>query len=138
MATTSTTVRVRYPETDRMDVAWHGHYLAWFETGRTEWMRAAGIPYRELEDRFGLHFPVVEAGVRYRSPSRYDEALRIESTMVHRTGVRVRFEYRLIGADDGRLRATGFTMHAAVDNDGRPRRLPAAVVEKLEAFGGEP
>ena len=102
-------VRVRYPETDRMNVAWHGHYLAWFEIGRTEWMRAAGAPYRELEDSHGLFFPVVEAGARYLASARYDDRLNVETRLARLGGVRVRFDYRIVRAADGTLLATGFT-----------------------------
>jgi len=72
-----TTVRVRYAETDRMGVAWHGHYLSWFEAGRTELMRSLGCPYGELEDGDGVFFPVIEAGCRYLSSARYDEAIDV-------------------------------------------------------------
>lgn len=124
-------VRVRYPETDRMGVAWHGHYLAWFEIGRTEWMRAAGVAYGRLEDERGIRFPVVEAAARYHAPARYDERLEVETRLVEVGGARVRFVYRVEGAEDGRLRATGSTMHAAVDERGRPRRLPSDLRTRL-------
>ena len=68
-----TTLRVRYPETDRMGVAYHAHYLSWFEMGRTELMREMGCSYGELEDRRGIFFPVREVGTRYRVSARYDE-----------------------------------------------------------------
>ena len=125
------TVLVRYPETDRMGVAWHGHYLAWFEIGRTEWMREAGIPYGRLEDQRGIRFPVVAADARFLAPARYDERLNVETRLVEVSGVRVRFAYRVEGVDDGRLRATGTTMHAAVDAGGRPRRLPPDLRSRL-------
>lgn len=44
-----THVRVRYVETDQMGVVYHGHYVVYFEIGRTEAMREIGIDYAELE-----------------------------------------------------------------------------------------
>ncbi|MCP3978928.1 MAG: acyl-CoA thioesterase [bacterium] len=124
-------VRVRYPETDRMGVAWHGHYLAWFEIGRTELMRRLGCPYGELEDRDQVFFPVIEAGARYLAPARYDDELDVRTRLVHVGNVRVRFEYRLVRAEDDTTLATGFTVHAALGGERRPIRLPHELRERL-------
>jgi acyl-CoA thioester hydrolase len=123
---------VRYPETDRMGVAYHGNYLVWFELGRTELMRELGCPYGVLEERDGIYFPVIEAGVKYLSPARYDDLLSVDSRLVSVGGVRVRFEYRLTREGEGKLLATGFTVHAAVDRKGRPLKLPRELRGRLE------
>ena len=124
---------MRYAETDQMGVAYHGHYLAWYEIGRTELMRELGCAYGELEKRDGIFFPVVEVGSRYLVPARYDDVLRVRTRLVRVGGARVRFEYELIRDDDGRLLATGFTEHASVGAHGRPVRLPAPVREMLHS-----
>ena len=129
-AETWTRVRVRYPETDRMGVAYHAHYLVWFEMGRTELMRSLGCPYRELEDRHGIFFPVVEVGAHYVTPARYDEQLDLRTRVSHVGGVRVRFEYSLTRGERTEL-ARGFTSHAAVDSSGKPMRLPADLRQRL-------
>ena len=138
MANTSETtvgevrVRVRYPETDRMGVAWHGHYLTWFELGRTELMRSFGIAYGALEDEQKLFFPVIAADVRYRSSARYDEVLTIHTQVESTSRVRMRFAYRLTRDEDGQLLATGHTEHAVVGAEGRPTRMPDSVRQILE------
>jgi len=129
--TSATPVRVRYAETDRMGVAYHGHYLAWYEMGRTELMRELGCTYRELEDREGIFFPVIEVGSRYLAPARYDDVLQVLTRLVRVGGARVRFEYELIREADGKKLANGFTEHAAVGRDGRPTRLPKMVKDRL-------
>jgi acyl-CoA thioester hydrolase len=128
-----TTVRVRYPETDRMGVAYHGHYLAWFELGRTELMRELGCTYAKLEEDEGVFFPVVALGARYRAPARYDDLLRVETRLVSVGASRVRFEYRLKRCDDAAVLATGFTEHATVGADGAPVRMPRNLRSKLLA-----
>lgn len=130
-----TSTRVRYSETDRMGIAHHTHHLAWFEMGRTELMREAGCPYGDLEDEGGVFFPVVEAGARYRTPARYDEELAITTRLVEVTGVTVRFEYDVTGAATRQTVSTGFTVHASVGRDGRPRRLPADLRARLAGNG---
>jgi len=115
-----------------MGVAYHSHYLVWFELGRTELMRNLGCPYAELEDRDGIAFPVIEAGVKYLASARYDDRLTVRASVTSMAGARIRFEYELVRAEDDRLLATGFTRHASVGRDGRPRRLPADLRNRLE------
>ena len=124
-------VRVRYPETDRMKVAYHAHYLVWFEIGRTELMRGLGCPYGEMEDREGILFPLTEVAARYLAPARYDDLLRVHTRLGQVGGARVRFDYRIVRPSDETLLATGSTTHAATREDGRPTRLPPAIRERL-------
>jgi acyl-CoA thioester hydrolase len=123
-------VRVRYPEVDRMGVAHHANHFVWFEMGRTELMRARGVTYLKLEED-GIFLPVIEATCSYHAPARYDEELRIRTSLETATAVRVSFSYRIESETDGRLLASGSTRHAAVDRGGRPRRLPAELRELL-------
>ena len=126
-----TRFRVRYPEVDRMNVAHHMHYLAWFEMGRTELMRAAGVPYGRVEEELGVRFPVVAAAARYRRSSRYDEELEVRTSLADFGGPRVRFEYRVLRPADDALLAEGFTVHASIGPDGRPHRIPAPLRDAL-------
>jgi acyl-CoA thioester hydrolase len=125
------TLRVRYPEVDRMGVAHHRIHFVWFEIGRTELMREAGIPYAEVEAG-GLYLPVIEASCAYHAPARYDEELRVTTRIAATSPVRATFAYRLERIADGRLLATGTTTHAAIDASGRPRRLPPAMRRLLD------
>jgi acyl-CoA thioester hydrolase len=119
-------VRVRYAETDRMGVAYYANFLVWFEVGRSEYMRAVGCPYRRLEEE-DLRMPVTEASCRFLSPAHYDDLLEVWTTVDEVGPVRVRFRYRVVRRDDGRLLAEGATRHAAVAGTGRPRRIPDEV-----------
>ena len=128
--TGSTTVRVRYAETDQMGIAWHGEYLAWFEVGRTDLLRGCGCTYRELEAE-GLRLPVIEVQARYLRPALYDDVLEIRTRLTDIGGARVSFEYEVRReGTDGPL-ATGSTSHAAIDLRGRPRRLPEDLRRRL-------
>ncbi len=122
-------VRVRYPETDRMGVAYHAHYLVWFEVGRTEMLREMGTAYAELEESEGVFFPVIEAGARYHAPARYDDMLQVTTRLANVGASRVRFEYEV--RRDAALLASGFTEHATVGSEGRARRLPEALRARL-------
>lgn len=126
-----TRLRVRYPETDRMGVAHHTHYLVWFELGRTELMRRAGVPYGRLEEE-GLFFPVVELGARFLRSARYDEELEVHTLIAELRRARLRFDYELRRPGEGEPLALGHTVHAAVDRSGRPVRIPAEIRGALE------
>ncbi len=121
-----THLRVRYAETDRMGVVYYANYLVWFEVARTEWLRETGWTYREME-LDGVSLPVVEAHAEYRRPARYDDDIRITTRMRVMTPVRVRFDYEVWRPGEEAPLATGHTVHAAVDVNGRPCRLPARV-----------
>jgi acyl-CoA thioester hydrolase len=116
-------LRVRYTEVDRMGVAHHRNHFVWFEIGRTELMRAAGVPYAAVEDE-GVYLPVIEASCAYKAPARYDDVLSLSTAIAAFSGARVTFAYRLVREADGALIATGTTTHAAIDPHGRPRRFP--------------
>lgn len=137
MTESVTTTRVRYPEVDRMGVAHHVAYPVWFEIGRTELMREAGVPYSSLEDGDGVLFPVIELGVRYLAPARYDQRIEIRTTLAEIAGIRVRFLYRIADSDGTRLLATGFSVHAACHRDGRPRRIPEPIRRALAPWVAE-
>ena len=124
------TVRVRYAETDQMGVAWHGHYLAWFEVGRTDLLRQTGMTYRELEAD-GLRLPVIEATARYLKPVLYDDLLEVRTEVTTVGGARVGFAYEVRREGTQGPLATGTTEHATVDATGRPRRIPEALRRSL-------
>jgi acyl-CoA thioester hydrolase len=126
----TTAVRVRYADTDKMGVAYYANYLVWFEVARTEWLRDRGWTYREMETN-GVMLPVITAHCEYLRSSHYDDLLTIQTTGVRHSPVRVEFTYEVFKADNT-LSARGSTMHAAVDVHGRPCRLPGRVREVFQ------
>jgi len=117
-------VRVRYAETDQMGVVYYANYFVWFEVGRTDLLRDAGWSYREMELE-GIALPVIEAHCEYRQSARYDDELEIRTTGSQLSPVRVAFDYEVVRPSDAATIATGRTIHAALDRDGRPCRLPS-------------
>jgi acyl-CoA thioester hydrolase len=121
---------VRYAETDTMGVVYYANYLVWFEVARTDLLRGAGWSYRQMEAE-GFMLPVLEAGCTYRQPARYDDELEVKTTGTILSPARLKFMYDVVRCADDVLLATGFTMHASIDRDGRPCRMPARVRELL-------
>ncbi len=109
-----------------MGVVYHANYFAWFEVGRTDLLRHAGWTYREMESD-GFSLPVIEAHAEYRQPARYDDELEIRVAAELASPARVRFRYEIVRAGDTQILVTGHTVHATIDRDGRPCRLPDRV-----------
>jgi acyl-CoA thioester hydrolase len=123
-------VRVRYAETDKMGVVYYAHYLVWFEIGRTEWLRDTGWTYRSMEDD-GLGLPVIEAHCEYKASARYDDDLEIRTRGRLVSPLRIAFDYDVVRRTDLQVIATGHTVHVTLDRSGRPVRLPERVRELL-------
>ena len=126
-------VRVRYVDTDQMGVVHHARYFEWFEMGRTELIRALGLPYRELEQD-GYHLPVVEAHAVYRRAARYDDVLTVVSTVEEQRGARLKISYRVLRGHE--LLAEGYTVHVFLNDDGRPVRPPRRFAELVTGRKG--
>jgi acyl-CoA thioester hydrolase len=125
-----TRIRVRYAETDQMGVVYYANYLVWFEVGRTDWLRTTGWSYREIEAD-GVSLPVIEAHCEYRQPARYDDEIEILTTATLVSPVRIRFDYEVRRAGEEAPLALGYTAHAALDDSGKPCRLPVRVRDLL-------
>jgi acyl-CoA thioester hydrolase len=106
-----------------MGVVYHAHYLVWCEVGRTDYIREIGVPYAELERR-GTSLAVGEATVRYLSPARYDDLIRVETTLSSVRSRAITFEYLIVNADTGQRLATASTMLVSLDRTGKPAPLP--------------
>ena len=117
-------VRVRYEETDRMGVVYHGKYLEYFEVGRTEWLRARGFAYRDIEAA-GTALVVTDAHARYLAPARYDDVLIVRTRVAEMGRASIRFRYEVLR--EGETLVEGETTLVSVGANGRPCRLPDAI-----------
>lgn len=127
-----TEVRVRYAETDAMGVAHHANYFVWFEAGRTEYTRAMGLPYREVEAG-GVRLVVIEAHCHFHRSARYDDVVAVRTSLRDVSKATLTFAYDVVAKGDGARLAHGYTVHAAIDVGGRVRRIPEAVRTALGA-----
>lgn len=129
---TETPLRVRYAETDRMGIVYHANYIVWFEIGRTEYCRAAGVPYRAMEDE-GLLILVTAVDCTFRKSARYDDAVIVRTRMPDLSSRGCAFHYEIVSSD-GSLLAEGSTRHVFADSSGRPRRAGREILGALDAF----
>jgi acyl-CoA thioester hydrolase len=124
-------LRVRYAETDKMGVVYHANYLIWFEIGRTEFCRARGFSYRDMEENENAFLVVAESYCRYKAPAYYDDELIVRTHITELRRRSLRFGYEVVRAADGTVIAEGETGHVVTDANGRVRTLPPGFADLL-------
>lgn len=135
MYSCSSTIRVRYADTDKMQIVNNGKYLEYFEVGRTELLRSLGLPYVKLEEA-GILLPLIEANCRYIRPARYDDILRVETIVNSFDAPRLRIDYHIYLEDRNELLCSGFTTHVFQDViTGKPVRPPQFFKDFISNFG---
>ncbi|MBI4231826.1 acyl-CoA thioesterase [Candidatus Peregrinibacteria bacterium] len=124
--------RVRYGETDKMGVVYHPNYFVYFEFGRTELMRATGLPYSDMEKQ-DSNLVVVEAHCKYIAGAVYDEEITIATHVAEIAKAKIQFNYKIRGKDD-RILAEGYTVLACLDKNKKVARLPDSISSKLARY----
>ncbi len=133
MYQSETTVRVRYGETDQMAYVYYGYYAMYYEVARVESLRKLGVTYKELE-AMGVMMPVLENHSTFLTAARYDELLRIVTTIRKKPTVKIEFEYEIFN-EANTLIHQGATVLAFVSKkSGRPCRPPEVMMNVLEPF----
>ncbi|MDE2293287.1 MAG: acyl-CoA thioesterase [Elusimicrobia bacterium] len=128
-------LRVAYGDTDRLGIIYYANYLRYFETGRTELLRALGLRVRDLEAERRIFMPAVECRVQYLAPCRYDELLRVRTWLSWLGPASVCFQNELSNMDEGgRLVARGFTRHAVLNDQWKASRMPADLRQRLAPY----
>jgi acyl-CoA thioester hydrolase len=113
-------LRVRYADTDRMAIVYHSNYIVYFDTGRTEFLRALGFQYSKLEEE-GIWFPVLEVGCKYKKPAKYDEEVTVETHIEELSRVKVKFGYKVYKGEE--LLVEGYTQHGFTTDKLKPIAL---------------
>jgi acyl-CoA thioester hydrolase len=126
-------VRVYYEDTDFTGVVYHGGYVRFFERGRTDFLRLAGVSHAALLERpEPLAFAVVRMAIDFRRAARIDDALTVRTRFEAVRGPRLSIRQRILRADE--LIAEAEVEVAFIDLSGRPRRPPAELVQGVAPF----
>ena len=118
--------RVRYAETDQMGVVYHTNYLIWCEVGRTDFIRARGMSYADIE-RAGIGLAVSELSARFHGAARYDDLIRVRTTLADVRSRSITFDYVITRVETGDKLVTARTALVSIDPQGRLVALPPAV-----------
>ena len=121
-------IRVTYQETDGQRRVHHGNYLNYFERGRVEMLRSAGISYKQLEDT-GLMLVVAEMQIKYHTAAEFDDLLVLETEVIEVRKVRMRHRYTIRRRDE--LVVVAESVIACINQAGQPFRLPTELIDRL-------
>jgi acyl-CoA thioester hydrolase len=116
-------LRVRYEETDTMQVVYYGKYLVWFEVGRMGLLRDVGLEYRDWRKR-DLRIPVVQAQTNYKAPARFDDEVLVKTRVARMGNSSITFENEVYKLPEMKLLCTGHTVHALIDKKGKTVPIP--------------
>ena len=121
-----TELRVRYGETDQMGFCYYGNYAQFLEVARVELLRSNGVSYKALEAE-GILLPVRTFSIKYITPSRYDDLLKIETEIIKIQTSRIEFSY-VIRDQNSTLIATANTELVFVDSQSmKPIKTPSKI-----------
>ncbi|MBN9380664.1 MAG: acyl-CoA thioesterase [Chitinophagaceae bacterium] len=134
MYTSETQIRVRYAETDQMDVVYYGNYAQYFEVGRVEAIRQLGLSYKNMEAG-GVILPVVEFTAKYLRPAHYDDLLTVRTTIREMPeGHRITFHQEVYN-EQGKLLTVGKVLLYFLKRDTKEKtNMPAYLEEKLAPY----
>ena len=113
----TTTVRVRFQEVDSMNVVWHGHYLTYFEEGRTAFGRRYGFNYTDFAAH-GCMAPLVHSELDHFAPARFDDVLSVRARLHLDPSARIDFTYRVARAADDVALVLGRTVQVLTTEQG--------------------
>ncbi len=130
----STQIRVRYAETDQMNVVYHGNYAQYFEASRGEAIRGLGMTYKEMEEA-GVIMPIVELNIKYLRPAHYDDLLTVVTELREwPTDHRIRFHHEVYN-EAGKLLTTGTVLLYFLQSaDMSKTMMPEMLAEKLKEY----
>lgn len=130
----NTTVRVRYAETDQMNIVYYGNYAQYFEVGRAECIRELGFTYREMEE-MGVHMPVVAMEARFLRPAHYDDLITIKTILKELpSGHEISFHHEVYNEKNKLLTTGKVTLFFINSTTNKRTGLPDALREKLTGF----
>lgn len=129
MIHSKTEIRVRYAETDKMGIVYHGNYFTWLEIARIQMLDELNYPYLQLESE-GYLLPVMEAQAKFIRPARFDDRLQLQLKITEPPSVRIKIDYELYRKDE--LLMTGRTTHAFMSPEGQAIRPPKELLKLMQ------
>ena len=131
-ATSDVEFRVRYGETDQMKVVYHANYLVWCEIGRTDLIRKLGTSYADIEKQ-GVALAVIEASLRYHAAAKYEDMIRVRTSIAEARSRTVTFDYTIENAETGQRLVTARTTLASINPEGKLVAIPDHIRKALES-----
>ena len=124
--------KIYYKDIDQMGIVYYSRYFEFFESARTELLDSIGLAVKTIEKN-DVFLPVVSATCNYIKSAKFEDEIRIISSIDDIPTARLNINYNVIGNDRSVL-ATGNTVHGFIDSKGRPKRPPKILVQKIKSL----
>jgi acyl-CoA thioester hydrolase len=126
-------VRVYYEDTDFTGLVYHANYIRYFERGRSDFLRLAGVSHSDLLAREDpAAFVITRMALEFQAPARIDDALLVLTTYDRVKGPRLFISQKIVRGQTPIAQAA--VEAACISLDGRPRRPPPGMVERLSPW----
>ena len=126
-------VRVYYEDTDTSGIVYHANYLRYCERGRSDFLRMVGVRHLVMmEGETKLAWTLRRITLDYARPARIDDLLLVRTRYTELAGARLVGEQEICKGGD--VLCTARIEAAVITMEGRPRRIPRDIVEKMTPF----
>lgn len=126
---------VRWSDVDYAGIIFYGSYVRFFEIAETELFRAAGVPYSEVFDRFGIWLPRVHLSCDFKYPARLDDCLRVAVYFTRFGTSSIGISFDVLHVTAAQLAAAAREVLVCVDRQTmRPKSLPPDLRRLLQPF----
>lgn len=122
---TETKFLVMYFEIDKMGIVHHSNYPKWFEMGRKDFLRKAGVSQSNMNNH-GFYLPLSKLECNFKSPARYGDKITVITSLTLVSCAKIRFDYKILNNRNSKLIAFGYTVHAWTDKDIKPLNIETA------------
>lgn len=134
MYISETKLRVRYAETDQMNVVYYGNYAQYFEVGRVESIRQLGYTYKDMEVS-GIIMPVIELNIKYLRPATYDDLLTIKTSIRQLPeNYRIEFFQEVYSEENNMLASGKVVLYFLNSKTWKRVTMPSDLKHKLSAY----
>ncbi len=130
MKTHTTTLKVRYAETDQMGVVHHANYAVYLELARIEWLEALGISYKNMEEN-GVMLPVYDMRFSFIKPALFDDTLSVKTELRKLPRASIIFDYKITNQHGDLITQAETTLVFVDMKTNRPTRCPQYILERL-------
>jgi len=133
MITGEIKLRVRYSDTDQMGYVYYGRYASYYEIARVELFRGLGFSYKKLEDE-GIGMPVIDMETKYLLPIKYDEEIKIKTTIKNIPASRIIFKYEVYNQNNKLANTAKTTLTFINLINKKPVRMPRELLDIVKSY----
>lgn len=132
MITGEIKLRVRYSDTDQMGYVYYGRYASFYEIARVELFRSLGFSYKNLEEE-GIGMPVIDMETKYILPIKYDEQIKINTSIENLPSSRISFKYEVYNQNNELANTANTTLTFINLINKKPVRMPAELLDIIKS-----